>query len=201
MDRRATPKHPHQRHKVGTIAMPPSYRFLDVSRSSARLAHLLGLGFLVLLSGFVVAQAQEVDWKVGKLGHLAPHIGTYSYVAVLGDPEVEVALKGLVGADLAGVIAINLNVASPIDFVSGHLVLRGNAPHQGGEEEAMVLVKIYDGTVRAALLHKGRMRLFAPDAEYDYLPPPLKDFLRSRDDAVHPNALPRGVEWLREPQR
>src|SRR3546814_17864413 len=84
--------------------------------------------------------------------------------------------------------------------LGGHLVLRGLAPHQGGEEEAIVLIKIFDGTLRAALLHEGRMRLFAPDAEYRYLPPPLKEFVRPRDDTFYPSAPPPGVEWLSDPR-
>jgi hypothetical protein len=145
------------------------------------------------------ARAEEIDWKNGTLGHLAPHIGTYRYDAVLGDPAVKAALEKLAGADLPVIVA-NLAVAGPIDFVGGHLVLRGLAPHQGGEEEAMVLVKIYDGSVRAGLLHAGRLRLFAPDERYSYLPAPLKDFARPRDAAFSPSAPPPGVEWLREPQ-
>ncbi|HEY9538987.1 MAG TPA: hypothetical protein VIS03_15445 [Kiloniellaceae bacterium] len=179
--------------------MPRSHHSLRAPRSFARLALFCGI-LLAILPAAAPAHAEEIDWKAGKLGHLAPHIGTYRYDAVLGDPAVKATLEALVGADLAAVIATNLTVAGPIDFVGGHLVLRGLAPHQGGEEEAIVLIKIFDGTLRAALLHEGRMRLFAPDAEYRYLPPPLKEFVRPRDDTFYPSAPPPGVEWLREPR-
>src|SRR3546814_14001192 len=100
----------------------------------------------------------------------------------------------------AAVIATNLTVAGPIDFVGGHLVLRGIAPHQGGEEEAIVLIKIYDGSLRASLLHEGRMRLFAPDSEYRYLPPPPKEFVRPRAHPHYPRAPPPGAARLPHPQ-
>src|SRR3546814_21157839 len=94
----------------------------------------------------------------------------------------------------AAVIATNLTVAGPIDFVGGHLVLRGLAPHQGGEEEANVLIKIFDGTLPDDLLHEGRLRPFAPDAAYPYLPPPLNAFDRPRADPLYTNPTPPGLE-------
>jgi hypothetical protein len=93
------------------------------------------------------------------------------------------------------------NVASPSAFVGGHLLLRGNAPHRGGLEEAIVLVMIYDGTVRAALLHDGRMKLFARDAEYAYVPREIKDFLRPRETEPKRESLPAGVEWVHGPRK
>jgi hypothetical protein len=164
--------------------------------------------FSALLAAFLLAtaafvgpgRAEEIDWKAGALGDLAPHIGTYRYDAVLGDPRVKAALETLVGADLAPTFTANLAVAGPIDFVGGHLVLRGNAPHRGGEEEALVLVKLYDGSVRAALLHAGRLTLFAPETRYSYLPAPLRDFARPRDGGASLRTAPPGVEWVREPR-
>lgn len=158
----------------------------------ARRAVLLWAVLFQLLSAAV--PAQDLDWKEGRLGHLAPYIGTYRYDAVLGDPAVDAALRTLAG-DAADTLVRNMSVRPPVEFVEGNLVLRGNAPHQGGSEEAMVLVKIYDGTVRAALLHDGRMRLFADDAEFVYVPRVLRDFLRPRDNGRA--ALPPGVEWHR----
>jgi len=170
---------------------------------AVRLGHRalpVAFALAALVTVFVApAWAEEIDWKNGTLGHLAPHIGTYRYDAVLGDTAVKAALEKLAGAEVPVIVA-NLAVAGPIDFVGGHLVLRGLAPHQGGEEAAMVLVKIYDGSVRAGLLHAGRLRLFAPDERYSYLPAPLKEFARPRDAAFSPSAPPPGVEWLRNPQ-
>jgi hypothetical protein len=153
---------------------------------------------VVLLVAAIAAVAQDLDWKTGKLGHLAPYIGTYRYDAILDDPAVKSALRTLAGADTAHIVA-NLDVASPIAFVGGNLVLRGNAPHRGGLDEAIVLVMIYDGTVRAALLHDRQMKLFARDSEYAYVPRELKDFLRPRETEPKRESLPPGVEWVREP--
>src|SRR3546814_5471223 len=155
-----------RRQERGTFAMPRSQHCRHRSRRCAPLCGILLaslLAFLPGLASFAPAHAEEIDWKAGRLGHLAPTIGTYRYDAVLGDPAVKAALETLAGTDLAAVLAANLTVAGPLDLVGGHLVLRGIAPHQGGEEEAIVLIKIYDGSLRAALLHEGRMRPFAPE--------------------------------------
>ncbi|MCP5371514.1 MAG: hypothetical protein H6907_07225 [Hyphomicrobiales bacterium] len=141
--------------------------------------------------------AEDTDWKAGRLGHLAGAIGTYGYDRVLGDPAVAAALAALTGGADARTIAANMAVAAPIEFMDASLVLRGNAPHRGGEEEALVMVRLFDGTVRAALLHGGRMKLYASDERFDYLPKVLRDFLAPRADRPPPPArLPPGVEWV-----
>jgi hypothetical protein len=141
--------------------------------------------------------AQAIDWKQGKLGHLSAHIGTYNYVAILGDPMVESALRDLAGPDAATIVA-NLDVASSVAFIDGFLVLRGNAPHRGGLDEALVMIKVFDGQVRAALLHDNRMTLFAADAEYEYVPRELRDFVQPRTDFARP-VPPLGLVWVGKP--
>ncbi len=141
-----------------------------------------------------VQAADGIDWKEGALAHLAPYIGTYEYDAVLDDATVQTALRDLVGEKLP-IFRRNLSVSGPIDFSSGNLVLSGLAPHQGGAEEAMILIKIYDGTVRAGLLHQSKMTLYARDPQYAYIPKILRDFLAPRPPRA---SLPPQVEWIRE---
>ena len=126
------------------------------------------------------------------IGRLARVIGTYAYGTVLEDPAVAGALRDLAGEHIETIVR-NLQVKAPIDFIDGNLVLRGLAPHQGGSEEATVWVKIYDGTVRAGLLHAETMRLFARDRRYGYIPRELRNFLRPR---VPERGLPSGVDWV-----
>ncbi len=145
-----------------------------------------------LLIAASVAGAEEIDWKRGRLEHLARFIGTYAYGPILNDPAVAAALRDVAGSRVETIVK-NLQVQGPVDFIDGHLVLRGLAPHQGGEEEATVWVKIYDGTVRAALLHAGTMTLFAPDGRYDYVPRELRAFLHPRLRETRP---PPGVQWI-----
>jgi len=145
------------------------------------------------------AGGEEADWKKGKLAHLAPYIGTYRYDAILADPAVAAALDAFTGTDAAR-IRINLQVAAPIGFAGADLVMAGNAPHRGGLDEAIVLVRIFDGSVRAALLHEGRMTLYAPDTDFAYLPEPLRTFVRTRLDRSVDAQVPPGVIWIRQPR-
>lgn len=162
-------------------------------RRIAPLIALLCAAVWVALAG----TAQATDWKQGKLGHLSAHIGTYNYDAILGDPAVRSALQDLAGPDVETIV-INLDVASSVAFIDGFLILRGNAPHQGGLEEAFVMIKVFDGQVRAALLHDSRMTLFAADTEYEYVPRELRDFVQPRTDFTRP-VPPPGLVWVGKP--
>lgn len=146
----------------------------------------------------LLATAQGVDWKRGKLERLAPLIGTYRHDVVLADPDVADALASLLPAETLPVVRQNLQVAAPIDFIAGHLVLSGNGPHQGGEEMAWVWLSIYDGSAKVILLHEGVLSLFAVAERYEYLPLPI----RSQAAAPPPDALyrpPPGLHWIGHP--
>lgn len=149
---------------------------------------------IAVLATAAAARAEEIDWKKGALQHLARHIGTYDFEAVLDDPAVRTALAKRTGAQADRIVA-NLQTRGPIDFIDGHLVLTGLAPHRGGEEEATVWIRIYDGEVRAALLHAGTMTLFAPDRHFHYLPKLLRAFLVPRKASVL-DAAPAGLVWI-----
>jgi len=166
----------------------------DLARRARSLLVFLCAGAALCLTAGG-AGAQDTDWKTGKLGHLAVHIGTYHYSAVLDDPGVRQALQVLAGDDVPTLIT-NLDVASPIAFIDSFLVLRGNAPHRGGEEEALVMVRIFDGKVIAGLLHGGRATVYAGYDDYAYIPGVMRDFVRPRPAPYKPETLPPGVTWL-----
>jgi|GEM_PF-3424870 len=134
----------------------------------------LVLALLLPLAHASSALAQEVDWKAGALGHLAPLIGTYRLDDVLADPEVAATLARLVPEEARARIPLNLQVAGPIDFISGYLVLSGNAPHAGGEEEAQLWLKVYDGSALVVLTQSGVRTLYADMERYSYLPKALR---------------------------
>jgi len=142
----------------------------------------------------LAAHAQELDWKHGKLARLAPLIGTYRQDKVLADPDVAGALVALLPPETLPTVGQNLQVAAPIDFIAGHLVLSGNRAHRGGEEMASVWLSVYDGTAKVLLLHEGTLTLFAVAERYEYLPLAL----RSMAAAPPPDALyepPPGLHW------
>jgi hypothetical protein len=167
---------------------------MDVPIRAGRSSALGCVLAIAILAAAPVAEAEGIDWKKGALQHLAPLIGTYDYEVVLEDPAVHAALSRLAGAQLDRIVA-NLQTRGTIDFIDGHLVLTGLAPHRGGEEEATVWIRIYDGEVRAALLHAGTMTLFAAERHFHYLPKLLRAFLVPRDAKAF-DAPPPGLIWI-----
>ena len=140
------------------------------------------------------AAAREIDWKHGKLGRLAPLIGTYEHEKVLNDPDVVDALTTLLPAEILPVVRENLEVAASIDFIAGHLVLSGNRAHHGGEEMVWVWLSVYDGTAKVVLLHEGVLTLFAAAERYDYLPIDLRRLVAAPPlEALY--QLPPGLQW------
>jgi hypothetical protein len=147
---------------------------------------------LIVLSA--ATPAQDMDWKKGKLGHLITLIGTYNNDALLEDPQVKQALTQVVGKDV-GLLKDNLAVRGPIDFIDGNLVLIGLAPHGGGTEEATLWVSVYDGSVRAAIMHEGKVTIYAKDGRYYHLPGPFRNYVRNLVDPLYDIEPPPGVRW------
>jgi hypothetical protein len=89
----------------------------------------------------------------------------------------------------------NLATRGPIDFIDGNLVLTGQAPHMGGAEEAALWVKVYDGSVRAVIMHQGKVTIYAKDMQYDHLPGELRSYVRNLFDPGHELDPPPGLHW------
>jgi hypothetical protein len=146
---------------------------------------------LIVLSA--ATPAQDIDWKKGKLSHLIRLIGTSDNDALLDDPQVKQAMAQVVGKDV-GLLKQNLATRGPIDFIDGNLVLTGLAPHMGGTEEASLWVKVYDGSVRAVIMHRGKVTIYAKDGQYYYLPGPFRNYVRNLLDPGS-ETEPPGVRW------
>ena len=128
------------------------------------------MGLVLILSITASSKVRDTkDFKKGKLGHLSKYIGTYNYDAILDDTVVKENLKTLVGEKELATIRQNLGVIGPIEFIETSLVLSGQAPHEGGSEEAMVFVELSDGTVRAGLLHEKKVTIYAKDSSYEFI--------------------------------
>jgi hypothetical protein len=135
----------------------------------------------------------RVDWKKGKLGRLAGLIGTYNNDALLDDPQVKQATRLVVGKDVS-LLKENLATRSSIDFIDGNLVLASQAPHMGGAEEAAIWVKVYDGSVRAVIMHRGKVTIYPKETQYDHLPAQFRSYARNLV-APSDEEPPPGVHW------
>jgi hypothetical protein len=148
----------------------------------------------------LVAPAEGLDWKRGKLERLAPLIGTYQIDQVFADPDVAHALAVLLPPEILPLVRQNLQTFAPIDFISGHLVLSGNRAHYGGEEMASVWLSVYDGTAKVILLHAGVTTLYATAERYEYLPIALRSTVASPPLATLYQP-PAALRWIGRPNR
>ena len=96
---------------------------------------------------------------------------------LLKEPAVQAELKRLVGNQLPKLMQ-NVNVRGAIAYDGGSLVIAGNAPHKGGEEEGVICVNPYSpGLVEAGLFSKGRITVFGSAQRYEYLTLCVKDWI------------------------
>ena len=72
---------------------------------------------------------------------LKKYIGNPDTDALLKEPAVRGPLEAMLGKQLPRLIQ-NLNVRSDVELIGGALALSGNAPHKGGEEEAIVCIAV-----------------------------------------------------------
>jgi hypothetical protein len=146
--------------------------------------------------------AEALDWKKGKLAHLIRLIGTYDENALLNDPQVKRHLTHLVSDDI-GLLKENLAEHGPINFIDGNLVLGGYAAKEeedenflNDKEAATLLVRVYDGSVRAAILHDGKVTIYSKDSRYRDIPESLRGFARYHISGTTQDfELPPGVRW------
>jgi hypothetical protein len=96
---------------------------------------------------------------------------------LLKEPAVSAELKRVVGNQLPKLIQ-NTNVRGAIAYDGGSLVVSGNAPHKGGEEEGVICVNPYSpGLVEAAIFSRGKITVFATAEKYEYLSLCVKDWI------------------------
>lgn len=138
-----------------------------MSRPSA----LALLGVLVL-----AAAAADPPPKIDGQKLKESFAGSADTDAFLRDPGVRAELKLLLGGSIAR-LEDNLSVRGEVDLVGGQLMLVGNAPHGGAEEEAVVCVAVYDGAVNAAILSAGVITVFTKSVDYASLPLCIKDWV------------------------
>lgn len=155
--------------------MNPAHR---INASFNRGALILGLLTLFALPSATSAAC------TGEHADMQSYAGNYvSDRNLLAAPLVAARLQRL-PAQVRAHLNHNLDVAGPIDLISCHLVLTGNAPHMGGEENAIVAVNLHSGAVSAAIHSGGRTDIYvindpaagAHGATYDDVPKVVKDW-------------------------
>jgi hypothetical protein len=164
---------------------PSPPRQIVAMRTSALIA--------AVLLGMVASASQAQD----KPPPLRRYVGSPDYSALLKDPVVQPKLQAVVGKQLAALMR-NISVSGGVDLVAGALAINGIAPHKGGEEEGVICVSEYDGTVQAAILSKGRITVFAKEPSWDGLMLCVKDWI-TQANSGHRDRMtqPKNVQFGR----
>jgi hypothetical protein len=127
----------------------------------------------LLLSVPIAASAQAPTRPL-----LKKYIGNPDTDALLKEPAVRAQLEAMLGKQLPTLIR-NLNVKGDVELVGGALTLNGNAPHRGGEEEAIVCIADQGPVpyVEAAIYSKGKVSVFTKSPQYDGVMLCVKDWI------------------------
>jgi len=154
---------------------------------------------LVLLAMSTTATANPACH--GKLAFLQAYAGSYESQELLSEPDVTRHLENLPVTVLKH-LRKNLNVSGPVDLVSCHLVVTGNAVSGGGNEDAIIDIDLFSGAVVAGLHASIRTDVYAADPDYRHLPIAVRDWLAVVADRflnrVHP---PLRMRLLSLPER
>lgn len=113
------------------------------------------------------------DAGEGQLARLHRFVGSYAYDYVLNDPYVKKELERMLG-DKVEHLKENLKTQASIDFSGGCLVLSGNAPKQGTEQSALLMICTYSGDIHVVIYEEDRAYIYTKAERYAYLPHYLK---------------------------
>ena len=132
---------------------------------------------------------------------LKKYIGNPDTDALLKEPSVRAPLEAMVGKQMPQLLR-NLNVRGDVELIGGALALSGNAPHKGGEEEAIVCIADQGPTpqVEAAIFSRGKVTVFAKAPQYEYLMLCVKDWI-TQVNSGHRDRFtqPKNVQLIAKP--
>ena len=117
------------------------------------------------------------------------YVGTWDLDELFAEPVIAAELRALLGARLEDVM-VALDVTGGIEYYGGGLLVSGNAPHAGGENEAAVCVQPFGAEVQVHVGHfvDGTITLYTRQTRYDFLPTCITDWVGLRN-ARHAHRL------------
>jgi hypothetical protein len=147
------------------------------------------------------ARASGADAEAAAKAMIARYVATWDIDAFFADPAVRPELQALLGPALS-TLRRNLSVTGNIEYVGASLTIRGNAPHRGTEEEAIVCVQPYGPAprVHAAIFSEGAVTIYTRESRYSFLTECIKDWI-TLVNSRHVNRMtqPPNVRMMRRP--
>jgi len=116
------------------------------------------------------------------------YVATWEIDAFFAEPGIAAELDALLGARRDEVMRA-LDVTGGIEYYRGALSVSGNAPHAGGENEAIVCVQLGTNVqVHVGHFVGGAITVYTRQARYDFLPTCIKDWI-GLENAAHAHRL------------
>lgn len=143
--------------------------------------------------------AGDSDWMRHPM--IEQYVGTWAIAEFLEEPVIRGELHTLLGDHLTQ-LEESLGVTGAIEYFGNALAVRGNAPHQGGEQEGIVCVQPWSESpqVHAGLYSQGTVTVYTRQPRYEYLPICVKDWIALVSGRhVHRSKRPHNVD-LKLPQ-
>lgn len=111
-------------------------------------------------------------------GLLQRYAAGWDLDALLAEPPVAREWQAL-PEEVRTQVLRNLSVTGPIDVYAGALSVMGNAPHRGGEDEALLCVEVGGSALRlhAAIFASGRVTVYTRGTSYGALPICVRDWV------------------------
>ncbi len=153
---------------------------------------IFSMSWMLLAS---TASGQDIDQKQGKWGHLSEYIGTYNYEAVLSDEEVSAKLSSILGGELER-FQKNLSVHGPIGFSGRCLILTGNAPHRGFDENAYLNICLSRGSVDIVLTGDGAIQVYSEKSRFQHLDWMLRSWITRYQSEDHFTSIPIRTSFI-----
>lgn len=127
----------------------------------------LMIASLLVLNTVSFAAKIESPREKAQYPDLYQYIDTYDWEEVFSLAPARAELAHLLSADQRATLKANLKVRVPIEFISGFVIVKGQAPSQGFDEAAMVAIAPADGQVFVSISHQGRVTNFGRGADID----------------------------------
>ena len=121
--------------------------------------YLLFIFVLLFISNSLAQHVKEFSY-------LKKYAGEYSSNEILNDKKLKPIILKMMGVEYDHLVS-NLSVGGPVDLISGDIVISGNAPHQGGEEMAILDINLYTGIIRAAIYSNNKIIVYSDKQKYD----------------------------------
>lgn len=124
------------------------------------------------INNHVQAQSDKAEELIDR------YVGTWDIDDFLAEKDIKNELDMLVGNQI-NKLTLNFSVSGAIEYQGGGLVISGNAPHRGTEEEAIVCVQAFgaDIKVHASIYSNEEILIYTRENDYRFLPTCVKDWV------------------------